>query len=101
MLRWGRPDKGRLIGGCATPGQAVDVDEYPGLGQAQLHHRDEAVPAREHAGARRVPGQQRQGVRHAGGLLVLDLRGNLQGTPLWATGKPLGQTAAESLQMVT
>ena len=32
-------------------GQAVDVDEHPGLGQPQLHHRDEAVAARQHAGS--------------------------------------------------
>ena len=37
-------------------GQAVDVDQQLGLGQPQLHHRDQAVPARHDTGLR--PAQQ-------------------------------------------
>ena len=35
-------------------GQAVDVDQQLGLGQPQLHHRDQAVPARHDAGLRQA-----------------------------------------------
>src|SRR5207253_7205408 len=56
-------------------GQAVDVDQYAGLGQPQLHHRDEAVAAGQHAVVR--PAQQRQRVLDAAGALVLDVRRDL------------------------
>ena len=62
------PDEGEL-------GQAVDVDEHLGLGQPQLHHRDQAVAAGHDPGLR--PAQQRQRVLDAGRPLVLDVRRNL------------------------
>jgi len=50
-------------------GQAVDVDEHAGLGQPQLHHRDQAVAAGQDAVVRTA--QQRQRVLDAGRPLVL------------------------------
>ena len=52
-------------------GQAVDVDEHAGLGQPQLHHRDEAVAAGQDTVVR--PAQQRQRMLDAGRALVLDV----------------------------
>jgi hypothetical protein len=63
-----QPDVGQL-------GQPVDVDQHLGLGQPQLHHRDQAVAARQHAGLR--PAQQRQGMLDAGRPLVFDVRRHL------------------------
>ena len=51
---------------AGQPAEPVDVDQRLRLGQPQLHHRDQAVAAREHPGLRAEPGQQLQGVLHAG-----------------------------------
>ena len=68
QLAAGQPDEGEL-------GQLVDVDEHFGLGQPQLHHRDDAVAARHDTGV--GPAQQRQRMLDAGRPLVFDLRGDL------------------------
>ena len=47
------------------------------LCQAQLHHRDQAVPAGQDTGLGAVPGEQRQRVLDAGRPFVFDLRRNL------------------------
>ena len=58
-------------------GQAVDVDQRLGLGQPELHHRDQAVSPGQDPGLRAEPREQRQRVIHAGRLLVLDICRNL------------------------
>jgi len=70
QLAVGHPDIGQLA-------EPVDVDQGFRLGQAQLHHGDEAVPAGQDPRFGAIPGEQGQGMRNAGRLLVLDLRRNL------------------------
>ncbi len=62
-------------GSISQPADPVDVYEHLGDAQARSSHRYQAVAAGQDPRPRRVPGQQREGVVHAGGLLVLDLRG--------------------------
>src|SRR5689334_23212076 len=64
-------------------GQAVDVDQYAGLGQPQLHHRDEAVAAGQHAVVR--PAQQRQRMLDAGRALILDMGRHLHSKQIKAS----------------
>ena len=52
-----------------------------GAGEAQLHHRQQAVPAGDEPRLRSVAFEQRQRVIHAGGALVLERRGYLHVTP--------------------
>ena len=68
----------------AELGEVVDVDQRLGLGQAELHHRDQAVPAGQHPGLRPELGQQRERVADAGRALVLKVRGYLHPCPLSA-----------------
>ena len=77
------PDEGadpQLIVLDRNPGQPVDpvdVDQGFRLGQPQLHHRDQAVAAREHPGFGPEPGQQLERMLHARRSLVLHVRRNL------------------------
>src|SRR6266540_2958264 len=57
--------------------QVVDVDQDLGLCQAQLHHRDQAVPARDDPGLGSELGKQGEGVFDAGRPLVRELRWDL------------------------
>jgi hypothetical protein len=59
--------------------QAVDVHQELGPGEAELHHRDEAVPARERPGFPVSVGQQRERGLKRGRALVLDGRRYLHG----------------------
>ncbi|CFR85116.1 Uncharacterised protein [Mycobacterium tuberculosis] len=53
-------------------GQVVDVHEVLGVGDAQLHHRQQAVPAGDHPRSLPQPIQQSDGVVHAGGTFVFE-----------------------------
>ncbi len=56
----------------AEPGNLAQVDEVLGLGQAELHHRDEAVPSGQKLRVVLVLGQKAEGVLHAGGRVILE-----------------------------
>jgi hypothetical protein len=62
--------------------QVVDVDEDFGPGQAQLHHRQQAVPSGDDARLGPVPLEQRDGVAETVGPFVLERCGKLHPVPL-------------------
>ena len=64
------PDVGELV-------EVVDVDQALGVGEPQLHHRQQAVPAGQDAGLGPVALEQLDRVLHAGRPLVLDRPGCL------------------------
>ena len=66
--------------------EVVDVDERLGPGEAQLHHRQQAVPAGDEPGLGAVLLEQRERVVDAGGPFVLERRWYLHGVPLWRCG---------------
>ena len=76
------PDPVRLDGDVAQLGvQVVDVDQVLHVGQPQLHHRQQAVPAGDQPGRAAQPVQQPDRLIDAAGSLVLERCGYLHGTP--------------------
>ena len=72
------PDLVRLDGDVAElVVQVVDVDQVLEVGQPQLHHRQQAVPAGDQPGRVAQPFQQPDGVIDTGGALVLERCRNL------------------------
>ena len=63
----------------AQVGQVVDVDQTVHVRDAQLHHREQAVPAGDDAGLGPVPFQEVEGVLDAGRAFVLEGRRSLHG----------------------
>jgi len=75
------PHQGRI--GDHVPqleGQVVDVDEVFGVGDAQLHHRQQAVAAGNDARPLPQPIQQSDGVVDTGRAFVLKGSGHLHVT---------------------
>jgi len=52
--------------------QVVDVDQVLGVGQTQLHHRQEAVAPSDDSRLRTQPLKRGDGALDAGGTLVLE-----------------------------
>ena len=77
-------------------GEVVDVDEHLGPGQAQLHHRQQAVAAGDEPGLGAVALEQREGVVDAGGPLVLERCGYLHVSPPVVARPSLVPTARTS-----
>ena len=63
-------------------GQVVDVDQVRGLGEPQLHHREQAVAAGDDPRLRAEPLERRDRALDAGRTLVLEWRRGLHGAPL-------------------
>jgi hypothetical protein len=58
-------DVGQLV-------EVVDVHEVLGIREPQLHHRDQAVPARDHTGLRAEPLKRVDGALDARRAFVLE-----------------------------
>src|SRR6185437_4126050 len=69
------PDVGELA-------EVIDVDEVLGLGQAQLHHRQQRVPAGDDPRLAVVLNQRRDRAVDAGGALVGERSRGLHGAQL-------------------
>ena len=63
-------------------GEVVDVDQVRGLGEPQLHHRQQAVAAGDDPRLRAEPLERRDRALDAGRTFVLEWRGGLHGAPL-------------------
>ena len=62
--------------------EVVDVDQHLWAGETELHHRDEAVTARDEPRLRPVALELGNRIVDRGGALVLNWRGHLHGSPL-------------------
>ena len=72
------PDLTVLFADVGELGEVVDVDQVLGLRQPQLHHRQEAVAARDDAGLGPEPVERGDGALDARRALVLEWRRSLQ-----------------------
>src|SRR5882724_11316478 len=81
-----RPERDRAAGllDAGEPTHLAQVDEMLRLGEAQLHHRDQAVTTREDLGVVELA-EQLQGLRDAGGGVILE-RGWVHGRLLYRFG---------------
>jgi hypothetical protein len=59
----------------AQPGDSVDVDQHLGRGEAQLHHRDQALTPGQHLGVAAAFGEKGTGFLDRSGGLVAKSRG--------------------------
>ena len=66
------PDLVALLADVRELGQVVDVDQVLGVRETELHHREQAVPARDDACVRAEPLQRRDRTLDARGALVLE-----------------------------
>ena len=79
--------RSRRVGGATElVVQVVDVDEVLEVGQPQLHHRDQAVPAGDEPGLLAEPVEQPDGVLDTRGALVVERCGDLHGAPRGRSG---------------
>ena len=74
-------------------GDAGEVDEMGRHGEAQLHHRNEAVAAGDDAGVGIQPAEQGDRVREAGGAMILEGSGDQVVLPV---GKARARRRADS-----
>ena len=72
------PDLVALPADVGELGEIVDVDQVLGVREPQLHHRQEAVPAGNHARLGAQPLQRRDSAVEARGALILECRRRLQ-----------------------
>ncbi len=72
------PDLAALLADVGELGQVVDVDQVLGVGQPQLHHRQQAVAACDDARLGAEPLERRDRALDAGRALVLECRRGLQ-----------------------
>src|SRR5438093_1855930 len=81
-----RPERDRAAGllDAGEPTHLAQVDEMLRLGEAQLHHRDQAVTTRQDRGVVELA-EQLQGLRDAGGGVLLE-RGWVHGRLLYRFG---------------
>ena len=77
-------------------GERVDVDQHLGAGEAELHHRQQAVAAGHDPRLGAVLLEQRECVIHGRGALVFERRRCLHGSPHQLDGTPLRAEAASS-----
>src|SRR4051794_27874843 len=75
---------GALVDVAQLVRERVDIDHVGRSGEAQLHHRQQAVSAREQPRLRAQLLEQRKGMLHARGALVTERGWNLQDTLLRA-----------------
>ena len=80
------PDLAALLADVGELRQTVDVDQVLGVGQPQLHHRQQAVAARDDARLGAEPLQRRDRALDARRTLVLECRRSLQHVLLLPSG---------------
>ena len=98
------PDLAALLADVRELREIVDVDQVLGVRQPQLHHRQQAVTARDDARLGTEPLEGRDGALHTRRTLVLECRRSLQHVLLLEVrraddGGPLNCTTSLSLQI--
>ena len=81
----GQRADGDVVAGVADVrqvGESADVDEHARLGEAQLHHRQQAVPAGEELGLVAVLADEADGLLGRSGADVVECCGDHWGPPL-------------------
>ena len=66
------PDRPARLFDSLEPGDRTQIDQVRGVGEPQLHHGDQAVPAREQATFVAMLGQQRHDLGERGRPMVLE-----------------------------